>query len=108
MSTGRNFLEYVLEQLSELEDVTYYPMMGEYVIYYQEKVIGGIYDYRFLVKNTTSARAYMERNDISLPLETPYQGAKPMIAVDIDDRRTTCELIEEIWKDLPEKKKRKK
>ncbi|MBR2599535.1 MAG: competence protein TfoX [Erysipelotrichaceae bacterium] len=108
MATGRNFLEYVLEQLSELEDVTYYPMMGEYVIYYQEKVIGGIYDYRFLVKNTASARAYMERNDISLPLETPYQGAKPMIAVDIDDRRTTCELIEEIWKDLPEKKKRKK
>ena len=108
MASRKEYLDFILDQLSELDDISYRAMMGEYVIYYQEKVIGGIYDYRFLVKNTASARAYMERNDISLPLETPYQGAKPMIAVDIDDRRTTCELIEEIWKDLPEKKKRKK
>lgn len=107
MATSRDYLEFVIEQLSDLEDITYYPMMGEYVIYYRGKVIGGIYDYRFLVKNTRSAREYLERNGISLSLEIPYQGAKPMIAADIDDRRTTCELIEEIWKDIPDKKKKK-
>jgi TfoX/Sxy family transcriptional regulator of competence genes len=66
MASGRSLLDYVLEQLSGLEDVTYRPMMGEYIIYFHGKVIGGIYDDRFLVKLTKSAVAIMPNADIPI------------------------------------------
>ena len=100
MSSSRDFLDYVLEQLSELSDVSFRPMMGEYVIYYEGKVVGGIYDDRFLIKNTKSVSEYLKNNDISLPLEKPYPGGRDMLAADIDDREMTCSLIEMIRKDL--------
>lgn len=72
MTSGKEYLAYILEQLSELEDIRYRAMMGEYILYYREKVVGGIYDDRFLIKNVTSARERMP--DASL--ERPYERGK--------------------------------
>ena len=78
MSSSKEYLEYILEQLSDLEDISHRAMMGEYIIYYRGKIIGGIYDDRFLVKPVKSAKALMP-NAI---MELPYEGAKEMLLVD--------------------------
>ena len=105
MASGRSLLDYVLEQLSGLEDVTYRPMMGEYIIYYGGKVIGGIYDDRFLVKPTKSAVAMMSE----CRYEIPYEGAKEMLLVeDIDNREFLMELFEAMYDELPTPKKKRK
>ncbi len=104
MASGREYLEYVLDQLSDLEDVAYRKMMGEYIIYYQGKIIGGIYDDRFLVKPTKSA----ERLLPDLQFEEPYEGAKKMLLVtDIDNRDLLKELVTAVADDLPGKNKKK-
>ena len=77
MASSKEYLEFVLEQLSELDEITHRAMMGEYIIYYQGKVIGGIYDDRFLVKPTKSAKELMP----DAPFELPYEGAKEMLLV---------------------------
>ena len=83
MASTKEYLEFVLEQLSELTDISYRTMMGEYIIYYQGRVIGGIYDDRFLVKNTKAAKELMP----DAPLEVPYEGGKEMLLVeDIDNK----------------------
>ena len=103
MASGRSLLDYVLEQLSGLEDVTYRPMMGEYIIYYGGKVIGGIYDDRFLVKPTKSAVALMPESRY----EIPYEGAKEMLLVeDIDNREFLMKLFEAMYDELPTPKKK--
>ncbi|MBQ1521531.1 MAG: TfoX/Sxy family protein [Erysipelotrichaceae bacterium] len=105
MASGRSLLDYVLEQLSGLEDVTYRPMMGEYIIYYGGKVMGGIYDDRFLVKPTKSAVALMPESRY----EIPYEGAKEMLLVeDIDNREFLMELFEAMYDELPTPKKKRK
>jgi TfoX/Sxy family transcriptional regulator of competence genes len=105
MASGRSLLDYVLEQLSGLEEVTYRPMMGEYIIYYGGKVIGGIYDDRFLVKPTKSAVAMMPESRF----EIPYEGAKEMLLVeDIDNREFLMELFEAMYDELPSPKKKRK
>ena len=97
-------MDGILEQLSELEDVSYRAMMGEYIIYYRGKVVGGIYDDRFLVKPTNSAVAMMPDAD----LEIPYKGAKEMLLVDnVDNREFLQELLEAMFDDLPAPKKKK-
>ncbi|SCW48091.1 TfoX N-terminal domain-containing protein [Ruminococcaceae bacterium YRB3002] len=102
MASSKDYLEYILDQLSGLDDVTYRAMMGEYIIYYRGKIIGGIYDDRFLVKQTKSAKEMMP--DASL--ELPYEGAKEMILVDeVDNRSFLEELLEAMYKDLPAPKK---
>ena len=78
MASSKEYLDYILEQLSDLDDVSYRAMMGEYIIYYRGKIIGGIYDDRFLVKPTKSAMALMPDAN----LELPYEGAKEMLLVD--------------------------
>ena len=83
MASSKEYLEYVLEQLSSLDDITYKAMMGEYIIYYQGKIVGGIYDDRFLVKPTKSAMTMMPEAS----LELPYEGAKEMLLVDDIDNR---------------------
>ncbi|MBQ3384731.1 MAG: TfoX/Sxy family protein [Erysipelotrichaceae bacterium] len=104
MASGRSLLDYVLEQLSGLEDVTYRPMMGEYIIYYGGKVVGGIYDDRFLVKPTKSAVAMMSE----CRYEIPYEGAKEMLLVeDIDNREFLMELFEAMYDELPTPKKKR-
>ena len=99
MASTREYLVYVLEQLSAVEGVTYRPMMGEYIIYCGGKVIGGVYDDRFLVKPTKSAKALLP----DTPLETPYEGAKEMFLPDIDNKELLARLIPAIAADLPAK-----
>ena len=104
MASTKEYFTYILEQLSGLDDVRYRAMMGEYIIYYQGKIVGGIYDDRFLVKPTKSALDLMP--DASR--ELPYEGAKEMLLVeDIDDRDFLNELLNAIVYELPAPKKKK-
>ena len=105
MSSSKEYLEYILEQLSDLDDITYRAMMGEYIIYYRGKIIGGIYDDRFLVKPVKSAMEMMP--DASM--ELPYEGAKEMILVDdVEDRDLLSELLESMYEELPAPRKKRK
>ena len=105
MASSKEYLEFVLEQLSGLDEITHRAMMGEYIIYYQGKVIGGIYDDRFLVKPTKSAKEFMP----DAPYELPYDGAKEMLLVeDIDNKDFLIELLGAMLPELPAPKKKKK
>ena len=91
MASSKEYLDFILEQLSELDDVSHRAMMGEYIVYYRGKVVGGIYDDRFLVKPTKSAVAMMPNAD----MELPYEGAKEMLLVDdVEDREFLGKLLE--------------
>ena len=104
MASNKEYLEFILEQLSDLEEISYRAMMGEYIIYYRGKVVGGIYDDRFLVKPTKSA-AYMMPN---ANMDLPYEGAKEMLLVDdVENREFLRELIEAMYEELPAPKKKK-
>ena len=105
MASSRDYLDYVLEQLTDSLDLSYRPMMGEFVIYSKGKVVGGIYDDRFLLKKTKSALELLK--DTKIQTAIPYEAAKEMLVADIDDRELTCRLIEAITDDLPEPKKKK-
>lgn len=105
MASSKEYLEFVLEQLSELDDITYRAMMGEYIIYYRGKVAGGIYDDRFLVKPVQAARKLMP----NARLEKPYEGAKDMLlAEELEDREFLKKLFEAMYEELPAPKKKKK
>ena len=105
MASSKDYLDFILEQLSDLDDITYKAMMGEYIIYYRGKIVGGIYDDRFLVKNIKSAAAAMP--DASL--ELPYEGAKEMLLVDdVDNREFLTGLIEAMYDELPAPKNKKR
>ncbi|MBQ7700656.1 MAG: competence protein TfoX [Clostridia bacterium] len=104
MASSKEYLDFVLEQLSGLDGISYRYMMGEYIIYYKDKIAGGIYDDRFLVKDTPSARRLMP----NAVYELPYDSAKPMILVeDIDDAEFLCTLFNAIYSELPPPKKRR-
>lgn len=103
MASSKEYLNYILEQLSELEELSYRAMMGEYILYYRGKIIGGIYDDRFLVKPVESAMAMMPNAD----RELPYEGAKEMLLVDeVDNKEFLKELLEAMVDELPAPKKR--
>lgn len=105
MASSKEYLEYILEQLSELEDIKYRAMMGEYIIYYKEKVIGGIYDDRLLVKATKKAIDYV--SDVQFQL--PYEGAKEMLLVDdVEDKMYLKGLFDTMYDELPFPKVKKK
>ena len=104
MASSKDYLEYVLDQLSSLDDISYRAMMGEYIIYYRGKVIGGIYDDRFLVKNIKEAADMMPE----ATLELPYDGAKEMLLVDdIENKEFLRDLLEAMVDALPTPNKRK-
>ena len=104
MASGKEYLDFILDQLSELDDVSYRAMMGEYILYYRGKVVGGIYDDRFLVKPTKSAAAMMPDAE----RELPYEGAKEMLLVDnVENREFLRELLEAMDGELPTPKKKK-
>ena len=104
MASTKEYLDFILEQLSELDEITYKAMMGEYIIYYRGKIVGGIYDDRFLVKNVSAARDKMPEAD----LELPYEGAKEMLLVDdVDYKEFLKDLLEAMYDELPEPKKKK-
>ena len=101
MASSKEYIEFVLDQCNGLSARV---MMGEYVLYYGGKVVGGVYDNRLLVKPTPSAEALMPNAEYQLP----YEGAKEMLLVDdIENRDFLKELFEVISKELPEPKKRK-
>ena len=103
MASSKEYLEFILEQLSGLDEISFRAMMGEYGLYYRGKVFGGIYDDRFLVKPTKSARAMMPDAD----MELPYEGAKEMILVDdVDNKEFLRELVEAMYEELPARKKK--
>ena len=104
MASGKAYLDFVLEQLSELDEISYRAMMGEFILYYRGKVIGGIYDDRLLVKPVPAALALMP----DAPREVPYPGAKEMLLVDaVDDRQFLRDLLEAMVDELPAPKKKK-
>lgn len=105
MASSKEYLAYILEELSGLEDIRYRAMMGEYILYFREKVVGGIYDDRLLSKNVTAARESMP--DASL--EKPYEGAKEMLLVEnVEDKEFLTDLIKAIYDELPSPKPKKK
>ena len=103
MPSSKEYLEYVMDQLSGLQDVAYKAMMGEYIIYYRGKIVGGIYDDRFLVKPVKAALTMMPDAE----MEIPYEGAKEMILVDdVENRSFLIELLENMYEELPAPKKK--
>ena len=103
MASTKAYLDFILEQLSELDEISYRAMMGEYVLYYRGKVFGGIYDDRFLVKPTKSAKGMMPDAD----MELPYEGAKEMILVDdVENKEFLRDLMEAMYNELPAPKKK--
>ena len=104
MASSREYLDFILEQLSGLENITWRGMMGEYIIYYRGRIVGGIYDDRFLVKPTKSALAMMPDAD----REIPYEGAKEMLLVNnVDNREFLTALLTAMYDELPAPKKKK-
>ena len=105
MASSKEYLAFILDQLSELDGISYRAMMGEYIIYYRGKVVGGIYDDRFLVKPVKSAAAMMPNAD----REIPYEGAKEMLLVDnVENKAFLRELLETMYDELPAPKTKKK
>ncbi|MBO4386505.1 MAG: TfoX/Sxy family protein [Treponema sp.] len=101
MASTKEYLDFVLEQLSQLEQISYRAMMGEYIIYYRGKIIGGIYDNRFLVKNIKSASEKMP----DAALEVPYEGAKKMLLVeDIENKDFLRELFNAMYEEVAKSK----
>lgn len=105
MASSKGYLDYILEQLSDLEDITYRSMMGEYMLYYKGKIIAYICDDRLLVKPVKAAKNLLP----DAPMESPYQGAKDMLLVEeVDDRRFLKELFPAMYEELPMPKPKKK
>ena len=104
MASSREYLDFIMEQLSGSEDVSYRAMMGEYIIYYRGKAVGGIYDDRFLVKPVKAAKELMPDADIELP----YEGAKEMLLVnELENKEFLRQLLESMYEELSATKKRK-
>lgn len=104
MASSKAYLQFILDQLSDLEEITYKSMMGEYIIYYHNKIVGGIYDDRLLVKPVKSAVAYMP----TASYELPYDGAKEMLLVDdVDNKMYLTGLFNAMYDDLPMLKKKR-
>ena len=105
MASSKEYLDFILGQLSELDGITYRAMMGEFIIYYRGKIVGGIYDDRLLVKPTKAAISYMP----AVTYEKPYEGAKEMLLVDeVDNREFLTGLFNAMYEQLPSPKPKKK
>ena len=105
MASSKEYLDFVLDQLSALPEITFRGMMGEYILYDRGRIFGGIYDDRLLVKDVPAARKRMP----DVIMELPYDGAKPMLLVqDIDNKDMLQELVQSMYPELPEPKKRRK
>ncbi len=103
MSSSKAYLDFILDQLSELEEISYRAMMGEFILYYRGRIVGGIYDDRFLVKPVQSAIRLMPDAE----WEVPYEGAKEMLFVDeVDDRAFLQDLFRAMYDELPAPKRK--
>lgn len=104
MASSKEYLNFILEQLSDLDGITYRTMMREYILYYRGKIVGGIYDDRLLVKPVKAALALIP----DAPRECPYESAKEMLLVEnVDDSAFLAELFEAMCEELPAPKKKK-
>ena len=104
MASSKAYLDFVLEQLSGLDKITYRAMMGEYILYYQGKIVGGIYDDRLLVKPVKSAVSLMP----TATYELPYEGAKEMLLIDnVDNKDFLAKLFDAMYAELPAPMKKK-
>lgn len=104
MASTKEYLDFILGQLSNLEEITYRSMMKEYILYYRGKIVGGIYDDRLLVKPVESAIHYLPK----VRYELPYDGAKKMLLVEEVDNREFLEgLFEIMYDELPNPKRKK-
>ncbi len=108
MASTKEYLDFVLEQLSELDGIRTRPMMGEHVLYCGAKVVGGIYDDRLLLKTTPSALRLMDEAGLDVQREPPYEGAKEMLLADVDRRELLQQMVRAIADDLPAPKKKPK
>ena len=105
MASRKEYLNYILEQLSGLEEISHRAMMGEFILYYRGKIVGGIYDDRLLVKLVKSAVAYMP----AARYELPYEGAKEMLLVDeVDNKEFLTGLFNAMYDELPAPKPKKR
>ena len=107
MSKNKELAEFIMDQLSDLENIRNIPMMGGYIFYYKERIFGGIYGKGFMVKVTEASKKYMPDSEP----EPPYEGAKPMLPVTIlDNKEELQEMVSEMYEELPDRivKKKKK
>ena len=105
MASSNEYLHFILEQLSDLEDISYQSMMGEYILYYHGKIVGGIYDDRLLVKKTKSALECMP----AAVCDFPYEGAKEKLLVEeVDNKEFLTKLFEAMYDELPSPKRRRR
>lgn len=105
MSSSKEYLEFILEQLADLDEIEYRYMMGEYILYYKGKIFGGIYDDRFLIKPVKSAIDFMP----NAKYEIPYKNGKEMLLIDdVDDKERLAKLIKIMYDELPARKLKKK
>ena len=105
MSSSKEYLEFILEQLSDLDGIEYRYMMGEYILYYKGKIFGEIYDDRFLIKPVKSAIDFMP----NAKYEIPYKNGKEMLLIDdVDDKERLAKLIKIMYDELPARKLKKK
>ena len=105
MAATKEYLQFIRDQLSGLEDITYRAMMGEYILYYRGKIAAYLCDDRLLVKPVAAAKKLLPE----APMEPPYEGAKEMILVeDVDNAAFLCEMFRAVYDELPEPKKKRK
>ncbi len=104
MASSEGYLDYVLDLLGDVDGISHRKMMGEYVLYCRGKVFGGIYDDRFLVKPTESARRLLP----DAPMELNYDGGSKMLAVNTEDRAFIAAVVEAMWPELPEPKAKRR
>ena len=105
MASTKEYLNFVLEQLEALDTVRVRPMMGEYVLYCQGKVVGGVYDDRLLLKPTPAALRALREAGLETRMERPYDGAKEMLLADVDRRELLCSIVQAVAYELPAAKK---
>jgi len=106
MASTKDYLDFVLEQLSESDGISFRPMMGEYILYLRGKVIGGVYDDRLLLKPTPSALRLMNEARLEVQMELPYDGAKEMLLADVDRRELLGRIVQAVADELPAPKKK--
>ena len=102
MASTSEYLEYVLDLLTGVPEVSSRKMMGEYLLYASGKLFGGVYDVRFLVKDTESSRAVLSAEEV------PYEGASPMLLVDVEDAEVVSAMVVAMLSELPEPKRRRR
>lgn len=105
MASSKEYLAFVLEQLNGLDGLGTRGMMGEYLLYCEGKLVGGVYDDRLLLKPTPAALALVKKNGLEMTMELPYEGAKAMLLADVDRKEQLQELVRAIAADLPAPKK---